>query len=208
MISVVWAENGSSTAVDGSGIRIMSNSLIAFQPAIEEPSNMTPSSKVPSSVADAMRAVCCHLPRGSVKRKSTNLTSFSLIIARTCLASIVGRPSTCGLLLQPPKAGSSDGGVTTLTSTNSDRVVDARHENLAVADATGMRRLRIASTAFSTISSSMTSSSFTFGRKSTTYSAPRYSSVWPFCRPKPLASRTVMPLRPISIAGRPSPHRA
>jgi hypothetical protein len=42
-ISVVWAANGSSTAVAGSGIRIMSDSLIAFQPAIEEPSNITPS---------------------------------------------------------------------------------------------------------------------------------------------------------------------
>ena len=50
---------------------------------IDEPSNITPSANVPSSVADAMRAVCCHLPRGSVKRKSTNLTSFSLISART-----------------------------------------------------------------------------------------------------------------------------
>jgi hypothetical protein len=36
------------------------------------------------------------------------------------------------------------------------------------------------------------------GRKSTTYSAPRYSSVWPFWRPKPLTSVTVMPCTPIS----------
>ena len=45
MISVGLAANGSSTAVEGSGIRIMSDSLIAFQPAIEEPSNMMPSTK-------------------------------------------------------------------------------------------------------------------------------------------------------------------
>ncbi len=49
----------------------------------------------------------------------------------------------------------------------------------------------IASTARSTRLSSRTTSTFTLGRKSTTYSAPRYSSVWPFCRPKPLASVTV-----------------
>jgi hypothetical protein len=73
----------------------------------------------------------------------------------------------------PRKAGSSYGGVTTLAGADADRVVDARHEDLAVADAAGMREPRIASTAFSTISSSIMSSSFTFGRKSTTYSAPR-----------------------------------
>src|SRR6185312_5181248 len=40
--------------------------------------------------------------------------------------------------------------------------------------------LTIASTARSTILSSQTTSIFTLGRKSTTYSAPRYSSVCPF----------------------------
>ena len=42
-ISDGLAANGSSTAVLASGSRIMSDSLIAFQPAIEEPSNMKPS---------------------------------------------------------------------------------------------------------------------------------------------------------------------
>src|SRR5579862_1788511 len=37
-----------------------------------------------------------------------------------------------------------------------------------------------------------------FGTKSTTYSAPRYSSVWPRWRPKPFTSVTVMPETPIS----------
>src|SRR5512137_624014 len=46
------------------------------------------------------------------------------------------------------------------------------------------------------MSSAMAASIFTLGRKSTTYSAPRYSSVWPFCRPKPLTSVTVMPCTP------------
>jgi len=41
--SEVCAANGSSTAVEQSGTSSMSDSLIAFQPAIEEPSNGTPS---------------------------------------------------------------------------------------------------------------------------------------------------------------------
>src|SRR5262245_25852482 len=52
----------------------------------------------------------------------------------------------------------------------------------------------------STIASSTAASIFTLGRKSTTYSAPRYSSVWPFCRPKPLTSVTVMPCTPIALS--------
>src|SRR5690606_23778323 len=58
----------------------------------------------------------------------------------------------------------------------------------------------IASTTRSAWSSDTTTSSFTLGRKSTTYSAPRYSSVWPFWRPKPLASVTVMPDTPTSCS--------
>src|SRR3954462_12858274 len=50
----------------------------------------------------------------------------------------------------------------------------------------------------STRSSDTAASIFPLGRKSTTYSAPRYSSVWPFCRPKPLTSVTVMPCTPIA----------
>ena len=67
----------------GSGIRFMSDSLIAFQPAIEEPSNIWPSAKVSSSIMVTSKVTCCHLPRGSVKRKSTYFTSLSLIIFMT-----------------------------------------------------------------------------------------------------------------------------
>ena len=77
------AENGSITAVAASGIRIMSLSLIAFQPAIEEPSNIWPSANVSSSIMVTSKVTCCHLPRGSVKRKSTYFTSLSLIIFMT-----------------------------------------------------------------------------------------------------------------------------
>src|SRR6185437_7633458 len=37
-----------------------------------------------------------------------------------------------------------------------------------------------------------------FGTKSTTYSAPRYSSVWPRWRPNPFTSVTVIPETPMS----------
>src|SRR5690606_628846 len=60
--------------------------------------------------------------------------------------------------------------------------------------------LRIASTTGSTWSSVTATSSLILGRKSTTYSAPRYRSVWPSCRPKPLTSVTVMPVTPTSAS--------
>src|SRR5262245_24309282 len=60
--------------------------------------------------------------------------------------------------------------------------------------------LTTASMQRSTSLSLTTTSIFTFGRKSTTYSAPRYSSVCPFCRPKPLTSVTVNPDTPTSAS--------
>src|SRR5256884_7645205 len=58
----------------------------------------------------------------------------------------------------------------------------------------------IVCTTLSTRWSGTTTSILTFGRKSTVYSDPRYSSVWPFCRPKPRTSVTVMPITPISVS--------
>src|SRR5215475_13105063 len=89
---VVSAKNGSIVAVTGSGIRHISDSLIAFQPAIEEPSNIKPSEKLSSSIMPASKVTCCHLPRGSVKRRSTYLTSLSLIDFRTSLAVFMHTP--------------------------------------------------------------------------------------------------------------------
>src|SRR3954452_11607548 len=92
MTIVVSAKNGSIVAVTGSGIRHMSDSLIAFQPAIEEPSNIVPSAKMSSSIMLTSNVTCCHLPRGSVKRRSTYLTSLSLIDFRTSLAVFMHTP--------------------------------------------------------------------------------------------------------------------
>src|SRR5438105_15431205 len=50
------------------------------------------------------------------------------------------------------------------------------------------------------MASSTTTSILSLGRKSITYSAPRYTSVWPFCRPKPLTSLTVIPVMPTSCS--------
>src|SRR6185437_2161589 len=58
----------------------------------------------------------------------------------------------------------------------------------------------IASSTRSSCSSATAASSLILGRKSTTYSAPRYSSVWPFWRPKPFTSVTVMPCTPTSAS--------
>src|ERR1700722_17134962 len=61
----------------------MSDSLIPFQPAMDEPSNIFPSVKKPSSTSRVGMVTCCSLPRVSVKRRSANLASFSLINFRT-----------------------------------------------------------------------------------------------------------------------------
>jgi len=68
----------------------MSDSLIAFHPAMDEPSNIWPSAKVSSSIIVTSKVTCCHFPRGSVNRKSTYFTSLSLIIFMTSLAVVMG----------------------------------------------------------------------------------------------------------------------
>ena len=52
-IRVGSAVKGSTTAVLASGSRIMSDSLMPFQPEMEEPSNILPSSNSDSSTACA-----------------------------------------------------------------------------------------------------------------------------------------------------------
>ncbi len=55
MTSVVSSKKGSMYAVDGSGMRIMSEAWMPFQPASEEPSKGWPCSKCSSSKADTGR---------------------------------------------------------------------------------------------------------------------------------------------------------
>src|SRR5580658_3192434 len=84
-LTVVSSKNGSMTAVPGSGIRIMSDSLMPFHPAIEEPSNILPSRNRSSSTSRAGIVTCCSLPRVSVKRRSANFTCFSFMSFSTSL---------------------------------------------------------------------------------------------------------------------------
>jgi hypothetical protein len=78
-------------AVFGSGISSMSEASMPFQPAMDEPSKAWPDVNLSSSKWDTGTVTCCSLPRVSVKRKSTNLTSFSFTIfmtSATVLAAI------------------------------------------------------------------------------------------------------------------------
>src|SRR5439155_23743958 len=85
IVSVVSLQNGSRKAVSGTGITSMSDSLIACQPRMLEPSKPRPSSKVLSCSSPAGMVKCCQRPGKSMKRRSTALTSFSRIRARTSL---------------------------------------------------------------------------------------------------------------------------
>src|SRR6476660_1289752 len=87
-------------AVFGSGMSCMSDASMPFQPAIEEPSKAWPDVNLSSSNADTGTDTCCSLPRVSVKRKSTNLTSFSdtnFITSATVLAAIKNLLAGCYL---------------------------------------------------------------------------------------------------------------
>src|SRR5579859_2098538 len=148
--SVVSAKNGSMQALSGSGISCMSDSWIAFQPAIEEPSNMMPSANVSSSIVVMSQVTCCHLPRGSVKRKSTYLTSLSLIIFMTFFGVVMaGVPfvvlvESCWAAFRVKRAGErqtgdSDGVNSGFPGPDPDRLLDVRDEDLAVADPAGLR---------------------------------------------------------------------
>src|SRR6188768_2712783 len=123
-------------AVAGSGIKFMSDSLIAFHPAIEEPSNIWPSAKVSSSIMVTSNVTCCHLPRGSVNRKSTYFTSLSLIIFMTSLAVVMGciSPYVLNSTRVRAMACGSDGVGPGFSGPDPDGFPDARYEYLAVSD--------------------------------------------------------------------------
>ena len=88
MFIVLSWKNGSTTAELTSGIKIMSDSLMPFQPETEEPSNILPSTKVSASTTEVGTVTCCSLPRVSVKRKSIYLISSSFICFSTSEADI------------------------------------------------------------------------------------------------------------------------
>src|SRR5487761_1546332 len=104
--------------------------------------------------------MCCHLPRGSVKRKSTYLASCSLIISMIFFGSDIGLslPSmvvrsddvkaaagaTTGYPVSRPAVETrmwdgSDCVFAFLPRADADRLFDRSHENFAVADTAGVR---------------------------------------------------------------------
>ncbi len=84
--------NGSMRAEPGSGMSSMSEASIPFHPAIDEPSKAWPCENFSSSNIFTGTVTCCSLPLVSVKRRSTNLTSFSLIILKTSAAAMTLSP--------------------------------------------------------------------------------------------------------------------
>src|SRR6185369_1952513 len=134
--SVGCAMNGSMTAVDGSGTTSMSEALIGCQPRIDEPSNPSPESKTSSSSSLIGVVKCCHVPRKSRNLKSTAtafwsfaslMASFAVLI---CLSPLVGG-DVCGLQRL----------IAALAGADAHDLFDRQHEDLAVADATRLRRL-------------------------------------------------------------------
>src|SRR6266446_7457975 len=102
MFSTGSSVNGSIRAESGSGISNMSEASMPFHPAIEEPSKKCPLSNLSMVKALTGTDTCCSLPRVSVKRRSTNLTSLSLIIFITSLAdiAIAGSPQVSDYWLE------------------------------------------------------------------------------------------------------------
>src|ERR1035437_7592643 len=73
--SVVCGVKGSASAVRGWGTSNMSDSSIACQPLIEEPSNPSPSTNADSSKALSGIETCCQRPSRSTNLRSTILVS-------------------------------------------------------------------------------------------------------------------------------------
>src|SRR6056297_701975 len=112
----------------------MSDASMDFQPWIDEPSNMNPSSRKSSSTWSAITVTCCSLPRGSVNRISTYSISSSLICLRS--ASVLMRWSL-SLIGSFVFRSVSERVRTGLAGADADGVLDGADENLAVADLVG-----------------------------------------------------------------------
>ena len=78
-------------------MRSMSDASMPFQPAIDDPSKAWPDSNLSSPTVCAGTDTCCSLPRVSVKRKSTNFTSLSLIIFKTSAGLAMNALSRVGV---------------------------------------------------------------------------------------------------------------
>src|SRR6476469_287521 len=124
----------------------MSDSLMVFHPTIEEPSNIRPSSSSSSPMTELTIDRCCHLPLGSVKRRSTHSISSSLIrFTISDALAMVFLPCECAVCLGRSRPGpAGDGGLdrrfVLLAGADAQRRFDRGDEDLPVADAPGLRR--------------------------------------------------------------------
>jgi hypothetical protein len=78
---------GSRMAEVGSGMRSMSESWIACQPRIDEPSKPRPSSNADSSNARIGSVTCCHVPSRSQNFRSTIAARVSVAQSSASRAS-------------------------------------------------------------------------------------------------------------------------
>src|SRR3990172_3278328 len=146
--SVGSEQNGSITAVVGSGITSMSLAWIACQPRMDEPSKPKPSSKDDSSSCPIGKEKCCHRPGQSVNLRSTMTTPLRFASSSTCLgfmriapfrlvlglgwiAARAFRPGDAARLhLHRVRAA--------LAGADPDHVFHGEDEDLAIADAPGI----------------------------------------------------------------------
>jgi hypothetical protein len=213
-ISIGVAENGSIQTASRSGFRIMSDSLMAFQPSIDEPSNMKPSLSSSSPTTPATMVRCCHLPLGSVKRRSTHSISLSLIILRTSDALFAMMkmpfPVKSNAARWPRKAlsRSSDRVGISLPGTDADAVSTVVTNILP-------SPMRPVCAAFCDRFDHALGERIVhddlqlhLGQEIDDIFGTAIEFGMPFWRPKPRASVTVMPLTRRRRAAPPSPHRA
>ncbi|KAG1447143.1 hypothetical protein G6F57_017143 [Rhizopus arrhizus] len=83
----------------------MSDSAMPFQPAIELPSNILPSSNSDGSTMLTGKVTCCSTPRMSTKRRSTNSIWLSLISFSTFSTDIGTTSDGDECLLRAPRRG-------------------------------------------------------------------------------------------------------
>src|SRR5918992_828293 len=106
-----WSPFGMSWNVDGSGIATMSDSSIALNPEIEEPSKPMPSSRAPSSSYGVI-AKLFRWPSMSVNQRRMNWTfSFSTRSStlRRTAGSLVARPFRSIVAIRPPLKAKNPG---------------------------------------------------------------------------------------------------
>ena len=95
--SVGTESTGSTNAVETSGNRSMSLSLIAWNPRIDDPSKPSPSRIMASSSVAAGMEKCCQVPGRSQNFTSTTWMFFCLISSRTFCTSLLGETRTGAL---------------------------------------------------------------------------------------------------------------